>query len=38
MKHLQESKSLAVSQILWALVESFLQYVYKANYVVKSQG
>jgi hypothetical protein len=27
MKHLQESKSLAVSQILWALVESFLQCV-----------
>jgi hypothetical protein len=27
MKHLQESKSLAMSQILWALVESFLQCV-----------
>lgn len=31
MKHLQESWSLTVSQILWALMGSFLQYVYKSN-------
>jgi hypothetical protein len=37
MEHLQESGSLGCVSAFMALMGSFLQYLYKANYVVESQ-